>query len=75
MNGKNAEIKKEFIESLTDGGMIDNIFGYAYKRCFSKYEAEDLCQEIITEILLALQNGGNIANLNAYIWQIAHNNI
>jgi len=70
---KNEEQKK-FIENLIDGGMIDNIFGYAYKRCFSEYEAEDLCQEIIAEILLALQkNSGEITNINAYIWQIAHN--
>jgi len=41
------EAQKKFIESLTNGGMIDSIFGYAYKRCFSEYEAEDLCHEII----------------------------
>jgi RNA polymerase sigma-70 factor (ECF subfamily) len=69
----NNESQKRFIESLTDGEMLDNIFGYAYKRCFSKYEAEDLCQEIITEILIALQNENEITNFNAYIWQIAHN--
>lgn len=65
---------KNFIESLTNGDMIDSIFGYAYKRCFSEYEAEDLCHEIIAEILLTLQkSNGDIVNLNAYIWQIAHN--
>ena len=65
------EAQKKFIESLTNGGMIDSIFGYAYKRCFSEYEAEDLCHEIIIEVLLALQkNHGEIINLNAYIWQI-----
>ena len=69
----NNKIQQKFIESLTDGGMIDSIFGYAYNRCFSEYEAEDLCQEIITEILISLQNFGDIQNLNAYIWQIAHN--
>ena len=58
----NNEAQKKFIESLTDGEMLDSIFGYAYNRCFSKYEAEDLCQEIITEILLALQNSGDIKN-------------
>jgi DNA-directed RNA polymerase specialized sigma24 family protein len=68
------EAQKIFIESLTDGEMIDSIFGYAYKRCFSEFEAEDLCHAIITESLLALQkNNGDIGNLNAYIWQIAHN--
>jgi len=67
------ETQKIFIENLINGGMLDTIFGYAYNRCFSEYEAEDLCQEIITEILLALENNGDITNLNAYIWQIAHN--
>ncbi|MCL2159757.1 MAG: RNA polymerase sigma factor [Oscillospiraceae bacterium] len=66
-------LKEEFIDSLTNGGMIDKIYGFAYKRCFSKSEAEELCQEIICEILLALTNEVNISNLNAYIWQIANN--
>ena len=67
------EAQKKFIEDLTGGGLVDSIFGYAYKRCFSEYEAQDLCQEIIAEILAALQNSGDISNINAYIWQIAHN--
>jgi len=65
--------KEEFIDALISGGMMDNIYGYAYNRCFSKDEAEDLCQEIITEILLALTNNGYVENLNAYIWRIANN--
>ena len=65
--------KEEFIDSLINGGMMDNIYGYAYKRCFSKDEAEELCQEIITEILFALTNDGDISNLNAYVWQVANN--
>ena len=68
------EAQKDFIECLTDGGMAENIFRYAYNRCFSEDEAGDLCHEIITEILTALQNDDrDITNLNAYIWQIAHN--
>ena len=65
--------KKEFIDSLINNGMMDNIYGYAYKRCFSKDEAEELCQEIITEVLYALSKNNDISNLNAYIWQIANN--
>lgn len=65
--------REEFIDSLINGGMMDNIYGYAYKRCFSKEESEDLCQEIITEILFALTNDTEISNLNAYVWQIANN--
>lgn len=65
--------KEEFIDSLINGGMMDNIYGYAYKRCFSKDEAEELCQEIITEVLFAFSSERDISNLNAYIWQVANN--
>jgi RNA polymerase sigma factor (sigma-70 family) len=65
--------KEAFIHALLHGNMMDSIFGYAYKRCFSKSEAEELCQEIITEVLFALSKNINISNLNAYIWQIANN--
>lgn len=66
-------MKEEFIYSLLNDGMIDKIYGYAYNRCFSKNEAEELCQEIITEILFSLTNHGYVSSLNAYIWKIADN--
>ena len=67
--------KEEFIDSLINGSLLDNIYGYAYKRCFSKEEAEELCQDIITEILYALSINDEVTNLNAYIWQIANNTL
>lgn len=73
-----VQLKREnLIRSLLNDEMIANIYGYCYKRCFQKNEAEDLCQDIITEILIAIKNNQinsqNIGNANAYIWKIAHN--
>ena len=65
--------KEEFIELLTGGDIMNNIYGYAYKRCFSDDEAAELSQEIIVEVLFSLTNNEDIENLNAYIWRIANN--
>jgi RNA polymerase sigma factor, sigma-70 family len=64
--------KDGFIDALENGGMFESLFGYAYKRCYSREEAEDLCQEIITEILQSLDANTDKTE-DAYIWKIAHN--
>jgi len=67
-NGRNKEIPNFLTEKL-----MDDLFGYAYKRCFSKEEAEDLCQKIIVQILTTLRKNPDIKDENSYIWKIAHN--
>ncbi|MBR6776719.1 MAG: sigma-70 family RNA polymerase sigma factor [Clostridia bacterium] len=49
------------------------IFGFALKRCKSIHDAEDLSQEIVLKAFHALVNRDDIADINKYIWAVAHN--
>ena len=64
---------KEFIDEIITPDLLDSLFGFAYKRSFSRDEAQDLCQEIIVQVLQAFKRNPEVENIEAYIWQIAHN--
>lgn len=73
MKNIDYEPETELFDKVFTPELVDNLYGFAYKRSFNKDEAQDLCHEIITEILQALRNKPEIQNLNAYIWRIAYN--
>ena len=49
------------------------IFGFALKRCRSVHDAEDMSQEIIMNIFRALLVKDDIADIEKFIWTVAHN--
>ena len=49
------------------------IFGFALKRCRNIHDAEDLSQEIVTKSFRALLVRDDIANMDQFIWTVAHN--
>ena len=49
------------------------IFSFTLKRCKSIQDAEDLSQEIATRAFRALLAKDDIADMDKYIWTIAHN--
>ncbi|MCH5315152.1 MAG: sigma-70 family RNA polymerase sigma factor [Eubacterium sp.] len=49
------------------------VFGFALKRCKNLEDAEDLAQDIIAKIFIALCKCDNIEDISSYIWTIAHN--
>lgn len=51
------------------------IFGFALKRCKSIEDAEDVSQEIMAKIFLALVKRDDIADISKFIWAIAHNSL
>jgi len=57
-----VKTKEKFIDALVNGEMFDSLFGYAHKRCYSREESEDLCQEIVTEILATLDDDAEITD-------------
>ena len=50
----------------------DRIFAYCVKRTNNFDDAQDLSQEIICEVLRAIEHT-EINNLDAWIWKVAHN--
>jgi len=51
---------------------VEPIYRFCLKRLASRADAEDLSQEILLCVLQAVNRGG-IANLDGYVWRIAHN--
>ena len=64
---KAAELFKEF----ENRELIEKIYGFAYRRCDTSEEAEDLSHDIITEILSAALRQAEISNFYAFVWTVA----
>ncbi len=61
----------EAMNRLADKDCLDKIYGFSYQRCNTSQEAEDLCSEIVLEVISALQKQKNVQNFYAFIWTIA----
>lgn len=46
------------------------ILGFAYKKTGNSFEAEDLSQEILLQLLISLNNMDEIENLNSFIYTV-----
>lgn len=51
------------------------VFGFALKKCKSIEDAEDLSQEIMTKVYVALIKRDDIEDVSKFIWTIAHNSL
>ena len=49
------------------------VFGFALKKCKSVEDAEDLSQEIMAKVYVALLKRDDIEDVSKFIWTIAHN--
>lgn len=64
--------REEALEQIENKEFLDRIYHFSYHRCDTSFEAEDLCAEILLEILSALGRQEEIVNLNGFVWKIAH---
>lgn len=61
----------EVLKMIDDKAFIDKIYQYAYRRCSSSYEAEDLCSDIILAVLSAVNKTEYIESFYAFVWTVA----
>ncbi len=59
------------IKLMEDRNFLDKIYGFAYRRCRTSHEAEDLCSDIILAALGAVKNQTEIESLHALVWTVA----
>ncbi|OJU10487.1 MAG: hypothetical protein BGN88_04990 [Clostridiales bacterium 43-6] len=57
---------------LNDKVLLDKLYGFAYKRCNSAGEAEDLCSDILVSVLSTLRKNPEITHFHGLLWTIAH---
>lgn len=65
MDRKNAE--------KTIAGYLKPVLGFTLKRCKTIQDAEDLSQEIVLRAFRALLGRDDIADMDRFIWTVAHN--
>ena len=55
--------------------MMDKTFAFAFKRTYSRAEAEELTQEIMFQAVRSLPDLRDEARLEPWFWQLAHNTL
>ncbi len=62
----------DMIRRLEEPAFLDALYRYAYRRCNTSFEAEDLCSEITLRLLRALRRGAEVRNFEAFARTVAH---
>lgn len=63
---------EEAIKYFEGKEFLDKLYGFAYRRCNTSHEAEELCSNIILSAITSIHKNPNIENFYAFIWTIAH---
>ncbi|MDO4317883.1 MAG: RNA polymerase sigma factor [Lachnospiraceae bacterium] len=66
-------MKKQELRSLLDAALLDKLFGFCYARTSDSHEAQELCSDIIFELVKTAGREGDIQNAHAFIWRTARN--
>lgn len=56
------------MELLNDKDFLSSLYGFAYKRTNSSFEAEDLCSDIILSIMSSIRKNSEINSPHAFVW-------
>lgn len=56
-----------------DNELLEKLFGFCYARTNDSYEAQELCSDIIFELVKAANKEGEIDNFYPFIWRVARN--
>ena len=63
---------EEAITKLSKKEFLDKLYGFAYKRSNTSFEAEDLCSDIILSVINSLHKSKEIENFYGFVWTVAH---
>ena len=62
----------EVFKLIDNRDFLEKIYGFAYRRCNTSFDAEDLCSNIIIAIISAINKQNEIKDFYAFVWSIAH---
>ncbi len=66
-------MKKRDLLNHIDDDLMDKLFGFCYARTNDSYEAEELCSDIVYELVKSANKSGEIDSVYPFIWKIARN--
>lgn len=61
----------EILKLIDDKDFLDKVYQFAYRRCNTCHEAEDLCSDIILAVLHAVKKQEYIESFYAFVWTVA----
>lgn len=61
----------EVLKLIDNKDFLEKIYGFAYQRCNTSFDAEDLCSDIIVGIISAVHKQNEIKNFYAFVWTVA----
>lgn len=64
--------KKELLKTI-DNDLLDKLYGFCYSRTSNSHEAQELCSDILFELVKAANTDGEIADVFPFIWRVARN--
>lgn len=66
-------MKKQELPNIINDGLLEKLFGFCYARTSSSYEAQELCSDIVFELIKTANAEGEVENPYAFVWRIARN--
>ena len=66
-------MKKQELLKFSDDELMDKLYGFCYVRTNDSYEAQELCSDIIFELVKAANTDGDIIDLYSFVWRVAKN--
>ena len=66
-------MKQSELLNLIDRTLLENLYGFCYRRTSDHYESDELCSDILHAYVTAVSRGGAITDPAAFLWKIAHN--
>lgn len=65
-------VKNDLLKVMDDE-LLEKLFGFCYARTYDSHEAQELCSDIVFELIKVAHTDGSIDNLNPFIWKTARN--
>ncbi len=66
-------MKKQELLKMMDEELLEKLYGFCYARTSGSYEAQELCSDIIFELVKAANGTGDIEHPYPFIWRVARN--
>lgn len=66
-------MKKQELLKIMDAQLLEKLFGFCYARTSDSQEAQELCSDIVFELVKASNTEGDMGNPYGFLWRIARN--
>lgn len=66
-------MKKQELLKIIDRELLDNLYGFCYGRTSDSREAQELCSDIVFELIKTANSVGEIGEVYPFLWRVARN--